>query len=376
VQFSKIIGHAALKARLIGNIREGRVAHAQFVIGPRGSGVLPLALAYATYLFCQEPGEGDSCGRCPSCQMMAKIAHPDLNLAFPIFLSDKVKTCESFLPEWRAAVLEQPYLDDEMWRARLSGENKQLRMGVDIAAEMMRKLSLRSHQGGWKVMLVWLPGTMNLEAANKLLKGLEEPEPKTIFLLVDSSNDRILPTILSRTQLVKVAAPDPGEVAAALRERYPELTLEQAHGIAARSEGDLLEAFAMAEGREEELFVFFRDWLRACYANKVSDTVDYGDYFAKMGREQQKGLMTYALYLIRQCMLQWQDAPQLVRAFGEEMDFVKKFSALLNASNVDGIRRELETAHGHLERNANPKVLFLDLSYRMGALLRTKEVVA
>jgi DNA polymerase-3 subunit delta' len=376
VQFSKIIGHAALKARLIGNIREGRVAHAQFVIGPRGSGVLPLALAYATYLFCQEPGEGDSCGRCPSCQMKAKIAHPDLNLAIPIFLSDKVKTCESFLPEWRAAVLEQPYLDDEMWRARLSGENKQLRMGVDIAAEMMRKLSLRSHQGGWKVMLVWLPGTMNLEAANKLLKGLEEPEPKTIFLLVDSSNDRILPTILSRTQLVKVAAPDPGEVAAALRERYPELTLEQAHGIAARSEGDLLEAFAMAEGREEELFVFFRDWLRACYANKVSDTVDYGDYFAKMGREQQKGLMTYALYLIRQCMLQWQDAPQLVRAFGEEMDFVKKFSALLNASNVDGIRRELETAHGHLERNANPKVLFLDLSYRMGALLRTKEVVA
>ncbi len=375
MQFSKIIGHAALKARLIGNIREGRVAHAQFVLGPRGSGVLPLALAYATYLLCQYPGEGDSCGRCPSCQMMAKLAHPDLNLAFPIFLSKDVKTCESFLPEWRAAVLEQPYLDDETWRLRLTGENKQLRMGVDIAAEMMRKLSLKSYQGGWKVMLVWLPGTMNLEAANKLLKGLEEPEPKTVFLLVDSSNDRILPTILSRTQLVKVAAPDPGEVASALRERYPELTLEQAHGIAARSEGDLLEAFAMAEGREEELFVFFRDWLRACYANKVAETVEYGDYFAKMGREQQKGLMTYALYLIRQCMLQWQDAPQLVRAFGEEMDFVKKFSALLNASNVDGIRRELETAHAHLERNANPKVLFLDLSYRMGALLRTKETV-
>lgn len=376
MQFSKIIGHAALKARLIGHIREGRVAHAQFVLGPRGSGVLPLALAYATYLLCENPGEGDSCGRCASCQMMAKLAHPDLNLAFPIFLGEKIKTCESFLPEWRATVLEQPYLDDEMWRLRLTGENKQLRMGVDIAAEMMRKLSLKSYQGGWKVMLVWLPGTMNLEAANKLLKGLEEPEPKTVFLLVDSSNDRLLPTILSRTQLVKVAAPDPGEVAAALRERYPELTLEQAHGIAARSEGDLLEAFAMAEGREEELFVFFRDWLRACYANKVAETVDYGDYFAKMGREQQKGLMTYALYLIRQCMLQWQDAPQLVRAFGEEMDFVKKFSALLNASNVDGIRRELETAHGHLERNANPKVLFLDLSYRMGALLRTKEVVA
>jgi DNA polymerase-3 subunit delta' len=376
VQFSKIIGHAALKAKLIGNVREGRVAHAQFIHGARGSGVLPLALAYATYLFCGDPGPGDSCGRCASCQMMAKLVHPDLNLAFPIFLSEKIKTCGSFLSEWRAAVLEQPYLDDEMWRARLAGENKQLRMGVDIAAEMMRKLSLRSHQGGWKVMLVWLPSTMNPEAANKLLKGLEEPEPRTVFLLVDSSNGRILPTILSRTQLVKVAAPDPGEVAAALRERYPDLTPGQAHGIAARSEGDLLEAFAMAEGQEEELFVFFRDWLRACYADKLADTVDYADYFAKMGREQQKGLMAYALYLIRQCMLQWQDAPQLVRAYGEEMDFVRKFSALLNAGNVDGIRRELETAHAHLERNANPKVLFLDLSYRMGELLRTKVALA
>lgn len=376
MQFNKIIGHAELKARLIGNIREGRVAHAQFFLGPRGSGVLPLALAYATYLFCENPGEGDSCDVCPSCVMMAKLAHPDLNLVFPIFLSEKVKICEPFVADWRAIVSSVPYLDAEMWRGSLNGENKQLRMGVDIAAEVVRKLSLKSYSGGWKVMLIWLPEMMDAAMANKILKVLEEPEPKTAFLLAGHANDRILPTILSRTQLVKVAAPGPSEVAAAIQERHPDMSPADARGIAARSEGDLLEAFSMANGEEEEMFIFFRDWLRACYANKVADNVGFADYFAKMGREEQKGLMTYALYLIRQCMLQWQDVPQLIAAFGEEMEFVKKFSALLNVQNADGIRRELETAHMHLERNANPKVLFMDLSYRLGTLLRMKEAVA
>jgi DNA polymerase-3 subunit delta' len=271
-------------------------------------------------------------------------------------------------------VLEQPYLDDDIWREKINGVNKQLRMGVDIAAEVMRKLSLKSHRGGWKVMLIWLPEMMDASMANKILKVLEEPEPRTSFLLAGHANDRMLPTILSRTQLVKIAAPDPGEVAEALHERYPDLTTEEARTIAGRSEGDLLEAFAMAEDSEEELFVFFRDWLRACYGNKVAENIASSDYFAKMGREKQKGLMTYSLHLIRQCMLQWQDAPQLVQAYGEELEFTRNFSKVLNTSNLDGIRQALETAHGHLERNANPKVLFMDLSYRLSDLLRMKEV--
>jgi DNA polymerase III subunit delta' len=372
VQFAHIAGHAPLKAKLIGNIREGRIPHAQFFLGPRGNGALPMALGYARYLLCQQRSAEDSCGTCPSCLQVAKLAHADLHLAFPIFLSEKQKTCDIFITEWREAVLKEPYLDDELWRAKLEGENKQLRMGVDIAAEISKKLSLKSYQGGWKVMLVWLPELMDPAAANKLLKILEEPEPMTAFLLVGHANDRILPTILSRTQLVKVPALNPGEVADALRERYADLSPEDTRAIAARSEGDLLEACAMADKSEEELFGFFRDWMRACYANKVADTVDFGDLFGKMGREKQKAFMRYALYVIRQCMLHGQQVPQLVRAYGEELEFVKKFSAVLNTRNVPGIREELETAHGHLERNANPKVLFLDLSYRVGGLLRVK----
>lgn len=371
MQFNKIIGQAALKARLIGNIREGRVPHAQFFLGPRGSGVLPLALAYATYLFCEHPGEGDSCGRCNACKMMAKLAHPDLNMAFPIFFVDKKpKTCDYYTEDWRDAVLEEPYLDADQWREQLKGENKQLRMGVDIAGEMLRKLSLKAFRGGWKVMLIWLPEMMDPLMANKILKVLEEPAPGTVFLLAGHTHDRILPTILSRTQLVKVPALDPGELASALQERYPELASETARHIAARSEGDLLEAMAMAEGREEEVFVFLRDWLRACYAGKMGEVVAFTDYFAKMGREKQKGLMRYALYVIRQALLQRQDLPQLIASFGEEMEFVRKFGALLDARATEGLRRALEEAHVQLERNANPKVLFLDLSYELGGLMR------
>lgn len=373
VQFAKVVGHATLKARLINNIREGRVAHAQLFLGPRGSGNLALALAYARYLLCEKPDAGDSCGECPSCIQMDKLEHPDLHLAFPVFFTDKVKVCEPFLADWRKAVLADPYMDLDQWRDLLESENKQLRMGVDIAQEIQRKLSLKAFRGGYKVMLIHLPELMDPPALNKLLKVLEEPEPNTVFLLVPTDAEQLLATILSRAQLVKVHALRPTELAEALRERFPELSSDDAMAIALRSEGDLLEAVDMANKGEEELFVFFRDWLRACYGRQVIDATEFAEGFQKLGRERQKSLMRYGLYLIRQCALQWQQVPELVRAFGQEQEFVKKFSALLNEHNAEGIRQELEQAHVHIERNANPKVLFMDLSYRMMGLLRMRE---
>ena len=368
--FSRITGHSELKAKLIGNVREGRVPHAQLYLGPRGSGNLPLALAYARYLLCQAPGVADACGKCGACVQMDKLAHADLNLAFPIFLAEKSKNCEPFVVQWREAVLEEPFLDAEYWRDELNGENKQLRMGVDIAQEISRKLSLKAYHGGYKVMLIWLPEQMDPPAANKLLKVLEEPEPRTVFLLVGHSAEQLLPTILSRVQLVKVPALTEEDIVEELHARFPELLPDELRPIAIRADGDLLEAVAMADKSEEELFVLFRDWLRACYSNKVPDMVEFSEHFQKMGRERQKSLMRYALYLIRQCVLQWQQVPQLVNAVGQERDFVHKFSALMTERNVEGLRAELETAHHHLERNANPKVLFMDLSYRLMGLLR------
>ncbi|MBL8011508.1 MAG: hypothetical protein JNJ64_12965 [Flavobacteriales bacterium] len=371
MRFSRIIGQTALKARLIGNAREGRVPHAQFFLGPRGSGHLPLALAYARYLLCEAPGPADSCGECPACKQMDKLAHPDLNLSFPIFFVEKKpRTCEHLLPEWRTAVLKEPFLDAAIWRDQLDGENKQLRMGVDIAAEITRKLSLKAYSGRWKVMLVWLPELMDDAAANKLLKALEEPEPGTVFLLVGSEGDQVLPTILSRAQLVKVPALHEDDLAQALRERYPDLRPEEARACAVRSGGDLLEAAAMAEKSEEELFVLFRDWMRACYGLKVHEAAEFAEHFARMGRERQKGLMRYGLHLVRMSLLRAAGAPDLVRAVGQEEEFIHRFAALLSEHRAEGLRHELETAHQHLERNANPKVLFMDLSYSVHRTLR------
>ena len=372
MRFNKVIGHAELKAKLIGNIREQRIAHAQLFLGPRGSGNLPLALAYAQYLLCENKDLADSCGSCSSCLQMEKLEHPDLHLAFPIYLTDKIKTCDHFIKEWRSAVLEQPYLDIDMWRADLESENKQLRMGVDIAQDIQRKLSLRSFRGGHKVMLIWQPELMDAAASNKLLKVLEEPEPKTVFLLVCNDAEQLLTTIVSRAQLTKVPALRPMEVRDAILAKYPELQKEEAEMIGLRSEGDMLEAIDMAEKGEEELFIFFRDWLRACYSRRIADTSEFADGFQKLGRERQKSLIRYALQMIRQCVLQWQNVPELVRSMGQESEFVSKFSTLLTDNNADRIRQELEQAHMHIERNANPKILFMDMSYRLMGLLRQR----
>lgn len=386
VQFAKVIGHATLKARLISNIREGRVAHAQLFLGPRGSGNLALALAYARYLLCEKPDAADSCGECPSCVQMEKLAHPDFYTMYPSILSSKAREREGLgqfqrewatqLKDWRDAVLNEPYLDELDWYKILEDENKQGLIGTHESGEIARFMSRKSMMGGYKVVLMWMPTRMNATCANKLLKLLEEPEPMNALILVDESPEQLLPTILSRAQLVKVHALRPSELAEALRERFPELSSDDAMAIALRSEGDLLEAVDMANKGEEELFVFFRDWLRACYGRQVIDATEFAEGFQKLGRERQKSLMRYGLYLIRQCALQWQQVPELVRAFGQEQEFVKKFSALLNEHNVEGIRQELEQAHVHIERNANPKVLFMDLSYRMMGLLRMREQAA
>ena len=186
--FSKVIGHATLKAKLIGNIREGRVAHAQLFMGPRGSWQFAHGAGLCALSAVSQSEAVDACGKCPSCLHMAKLEHPDLHLMFPIFISWKRsrRPVSRSWPNGGNSVLATPYLDVDQWREQLESENKQLRMGVDIAQEIQRKLSLRSFMGGYKVMLIWLPELMDGTAANKLLKVLEEPEPNTVFLLVST----------------------------------------------------------------------------------------------------------------------------------------------------------------------------------------------
>jgi DNA polymerase III subunit delta' len=245
-------------------------------------------------------------------------------------------------------------------------------MGVDVAHDIQRRLNLHAFRGGYKVVLIWQPELMDAAAANKMLKVLEEPEPRTVFLLVANNADQLLSTIVSRSQLTKVPALAPSDVATALQARFPELGQVEAEMIGVRSDGDLLEAIDMAEQGEEQLFLFLRDWLRACYARKVVVTADHAEGFQKMGRERQKSLLRYGLQMIRMCVLQWQQVPALVRTVGQEHEFVEGFSRLLTDANAPGISRELEQAHVHIERNANPKIVFMDMSYRLMGLLKPR----
>ncbi|MBK9275122.1 MAG: hypothetical protein IPM49_11380 [Flavobacteriales bacterium] len=380
MRFSQIVGHANFKAKLIGNIREGRIPHAQFFLGPRGSGALPLALGYAQYLLCEHKGPVESCGVCSSCQMVDNLSHPDLYTMFPSIVSSKARDKENiglFLREWtaqlalwREAVNKEPFLDENIWYDRLDGEKKQGLIGNHESSEIAKYLSRKSMLGGYKVVLIWIASRMNDTCANKLLKLLEEPEPMNAIILVDSSIDQVLPTILSRAQLVKVPALQEEEVAQALAERYPDLKPEEARACAVRSAGDLLEAVAMAEKSEEELFVLFRDWMRACYGLKIHEAAEFAEHFARMGRERQKGLMRYGLHLVRMSLLHAAGASGLVRAVGQEEEFIRRFAAMLSEPRAEELRHELESAHQHLERNANPKVLFMDLSYSVHRALR------
>ena len=244
--FSSIPGQADLKAHLIGAAREGRIAHAQLFLGPRGSGNLALALAYARYLVCKEPGQADACGVCASCSMMDKLAHPDVHYSFPIFTNEKekIRTSDDLVGEWRTAVLKEPLIDETAWYGVIEKDNAKGIIRVSETHNSLRKLSFKSSQGGLRVLLIWYAERMNIEAANALLKGLEEPEPGTVYLLVSEHQDLMLPTILSRTQLVKVPGFSPADVATELMLRAG-LPQNEAQSIAARCEGDLLEAKAM-----------------------------------------------------------------------------------------------------------------------------------
>ena len=220
------------------------------------------------------------------------------------------------------------------------------------------------------MILIWLPERMDAVAANKLLKSLEEPEPRTLFLMVSHDAEHLLPTILSRTQLIKVPALSHEAVEQELLARLPDLDPKEARSVAVRSGGDLLEALALVHGGDGPVFELFRDWLRACYSLKVPETQGYADAFHVMGRERQKGLIRYGMHAVRSGMLQGEGAGQLVHAEGEELRFSMDLGRLLDTESTRGIHQELEKAHAHLERNANPKVLFMDLSYRMHELLR------
>ena len=377
MQFKDVIGQSAIKQRLIQSVRENHVSHAQLFLGPAGSGKLPLALAYAQYILCPNRTETDSCGVCPTCQKVQKLVHPDLHFVFPTNTTKSVKSnpeSDLFMEEWREFALKNDgYFSDNDWYAFLDIENKQGYMSVRDAASLLRKLSMKSYEGEYKIAIIWMAEKMRPDTANKLLKLLEEPPEKTVFLLIAEDPEDLLATIKSRTALVKIPAIDINEVQEALVERLS-CPPQQAHDAALISEGNWLNACHFVKESEDRKFFFttFQQWMRLCFRAAYPELLDFSANIKTIGREKQKELLDYGLRIIRNSLLFNNNLAEIVMLPDEEKTFNSKFAPFVNPANLAQIAELFDEAIRHIERNGNAQIVFTDVGFKMVALLKKK----
>ncbi len=366
--FKDIIGHGALKQSMIKSINEGRISHAQMFLGAEGSGALPMALAYIQYLFCVNKGETDSCGKCSQCNRIAKLSHPDVHFVYPVALSKEkgVEKSSDLFREWTESFLSDPYLSLADWMDFIGAENKQPTIAVEESKDILHKMSLMAMEGNYKTMIIWMPEKMNLPTANKLLKVLEEPPDKTLFILVSESS-QMLATILSRTQLTKVLRCEERELTEALIHTHG-LAPETATAIAKACEGNYRLAQLMVKGEVDAEFNMkrFQAWMRICLSLDGLKLSEWINEVATIGREKQKQFIAFAIKTIRQSILLGLNYPSGINPADE--DFLNKFSPFINYENGAQIAEELNSAYYAIERNAHTKILFMSLSIKIHSL--------
>ena len=368
MQFSDITGQKEIKDHLIQTVLENRVSHAQLFLGPEGSGSLLLALAYAQFISCQNRQANDSCGECSSCRKYRKLIHPDLHFSYPFFRGGEHEDSMPDQSEWRNLVLGNPYFNLDDWRLRLDAQNKQANINKAECMNILNRLTLKPFESEYKTMIVWLPEHLGNEG-NRLLKTLEEPADKTLIILVAQNQDQILNTIISRTQLVKIPRLKDEDISKFLVEKKG-ISEPKAASIAYLSEGNLTAALSFMHGEENDHLKMFQEWLQLSYRDNGNKIVDFTEKAAKLGRENQKNFLRYGINLIRESVLILSAAENLVHLPLAELVFITNFSKVINLAKAEAIVAELEKAHYHIERNANPKILFLDVSLQLIKILK------
>ena len=371
--FSQVVGQEDIRARLLDEAREGRLPHALLLAGPAGCGKLALAVSLAQYLLCRQPGADDACGTCPSCRLSLGFAHPDLHFLFPVVKNSKKKKelCDDFLPEWRNLLLETPYFGLNRWQKELGAENGQPIIYARESDELLRKLSLKSMEGGYKVVIIWLPEKLHEVCANKLLKLLEEPPSQTLFLLVSEAPERILPTILSRTQRFDVPRIEERDMALFLRQQCG-LTEVDSANIAHLANGSLINALeAMKPDADTALFFeLFVSLMRLAWQRKIREMKLWSEQVAALGRERQKYFLEYCQRMVRENFIyNFHCADMNYMTMGEE-NFSTRFAPYINERNVMGMMDELAQAQVHVEQNVNPRMIFFDFALKMIVLLK------
>lgn len=382
MQFSEILGQEHIKNHLTRTVDLGRIPHAQLFVGPEGSGTLAMAIAYAQYILCNNSG-GENDGENHACNIkFQKLSHPDLHFAYPTVTTDEVKKNPKsidFIADWREFVLQNPYGGLFDWYAVLGVQNKQGEIRVDDAQEILKSLSLKAYEGGYKIMIVWMADKMNIAASNKLLKLVEEPPEKTIFILISENEEDIIQTIRSRCQVLHFNGLSESVIAEALISREqvdPKLAAKLAH----QAQGNFNAALQLLHDNDEEhpFEQWFVTWVRAAFKAKkdaaaIQDLILWSEKIAALGREAQKKFLQFCMEMFRQALLLNYEAPALVY-FEPKVDKFKleNFAPFVNGNNIQDIFKELSDAMYHIERNGNAKLILTDLSIKLTRLIHKK----
>ena len=369
--FSQIVGHEDIKKKLIQSVKENRIAHAQLFLGPEGTGKLALAIAYAQYINCTNKGENDSCGVCPSCKKFNTLAHPDLHFVFPNASNKTVKTSpesDLFLTEWREYLTScDCYASLPNWYNALDIENKQGLINVRDASTIIRKLNLKSYEAEYKVVIIWMAERLNTEASNRLLKLVEEPPEKTLFILVSENQEELLMTIRSRTVLMKIPKLTYNDVSEALVKKF-NCNAENAHNAAVLSNGNWILATNYVGNQDEEkiYFTFFQKWMRYCFKFNAPELIDFiANDIKSLGREKQKEFLAYGLNLFHNALFINNGLINNVLLPEDEKAFLRNFAPFISNNNIDLITELFEESIRQIERNGNAQLIFLDDSFKI-----------
>ena len=375
----EVIGQEEVWQRLITMVREDRLPHAIMLCGPQGCGKMALALAFASYLICQNrEGHDEACGECRQCKMLEKWGHPDLLFSYPTIKtpnmgSEHKPVSEDFAEEWRNMISRSPYFNIEQWMTEIGAENQQAIITAGESDELNRKLSLKSSQGGYKVSVIWLPERMNIECANKILKLIEEPPSQTIFIMVSENPDNLLETIRSRVQRIDVKKTDNESIQKALVGKYG-ISEDDAMRVARLANGDWLTAVSelSADGENKEFLADFQSLMRLAYQRNVRELKHWSENINSYGREKQKRFLTYFLRLIRESFIYNFQQPELSYMTSQEEAFTANFARFVNENNILQITELANKAIRDISQNANGKIVFFDMALQMIVLLINK----
>ena len=375
MNFSQIPGQKEIKAKLFRSVMEERVSHAQLFTGTEGCGSMALALAYAKYISCENRTDSDSCGTCKSCIKYEKLIHPDLHFVFPVIKGKKAidPVSDNYLEEWREFVKKSPFFTLNNWMDSIEVGNAQGMIFASEASEIIKKLSLKTFESDFKIMIIWLPEKMHQATANKLLKMIEEPPEKTLFLLVSEDPDKVIPTIISRCQLVKVPSFSSRDIEKYLTDKF-NITVEKASDISRVSNGNISRAVELCENEDSSLANLerFKSLMRFAWKRDIVSIINWSEEISTTGREAQKNFISFSMRILRENLMLSLDQLKnsLVFLTGEEATFSGNFHPFINQNNIYPLTDEFNLVYSHIESNGNPKIIFLDMALKVTRLIR------